>query len=167
MEQYLKQGMMMAALALLLSFGSAAQAVTLGPGDIVNDFNDGSGDLIIIDTTATALLTAGTYKASWSYQFNQTGGHIGGTVQPFLATSPGSGVFNVIALGSAVAYTVDTPFLTGQAFGGTDMFTLASDTTVFAGFYGDLTAPDRTPIGYFQDGGNTNFQRTFGAAPPQ
>jgi len=81
MEQYLKQGMMtLAALALLLSFGPAAQAVTLGPGDIVNDVNDAADDLIVIDTTATALLAAGIYKASWSYQFKTASSGLVGTV---------------------------------------------------------------------------------------
>ena len=59
----------LAAMALVLCFGSAAQAVTLGPGDIVPNANDSEPDLIVIDTAATAFLAAGPYTASWNYQF--------------------------------------------------------------------------------------------------
>ncbi len=47
------------------------------------------------------------------------------------------------------------------------MFTLASDTTVFAGLYwnGPVTPASHMPVG-FLNGGNTNFIRFASADPP-
>lgn len=159
------------ALCLAAALTSAASATTIiGPGDIVAASQDNAANMIVVDLVNPQSLAAGQWNASnFNYQFLSTAtGTSAGTITPLLFTSPSANVYNVIALGSAVAYSGTTAFLTNQPFGGTDTFTLPSQTTVYAGLFWDrpagFTGSNNMAIGFANAG--SSFLRYGGASTP-
>jgi hypothetical protein len=112
----------------------------IGPGNVVaNYFRDwgpsyGFPVWTILDTSRPQTLAAGTYRASsFGHEFAGNG-PADAVVQPFLATlNATTGVIVPVAVGSAVTATATSGFVS-PAFGGSDTFTLAASTPIYAGF---------------------------------
>jgi len=178
-------------LTLCLTFvlSAYANADIVGPGDngIDSDFNDGDSILVISDDN-TSFVTAGTYTVSgWEYIFQQgrpSDPIMGSDATPFLAIGPAApdsadaaGDFTIIAVGDLVTAASDATvntFGSPVSFGTNNTFTLASDATVYAGFYSENAAAD-APIavdnlndgvdrGFILFGSNVNAP-VVGAAP--
>jgi len=148
-------------LTLCLTFilSGYANADIVGPGDnaIAPSFTDGDSILFISDENTSAV-TAGTYTVTgWEYIFQEAGRAITGSdATPFLAIGPAApdsadsrGDFTIVAVGdlinAASATTVST-FGSPVSFGANNTFTLASDATVYAGFYSQNAGPLGSPI---------------------
>jgi hypothetical protein len=164
----------MIGLVLCLLNANAVRATSLGPGNVATTNQDGSFDMIVIDLTTPAVLAPGSYTATlFNYEFLQTLATTG-IITPLLATGGGSS-FTPIAIGDSVPFTGGTGFIS-TPFGGTNSFTLAASTTVFAGFFWDANvAGDLMPIGFLSlASGNLAFIRyaaagggqSAGADPP-
>lgn len=140
----------------LLHAGQSQAEIIVGPGDVTIAANDSAASLIVVDLTTAQAFGAGSYTAStFNYQFSRVGGNlVGGTVAPFLATYDGSN-YNVIAVGDSIFDPIGgIGSFTSAIFGGSNMFTLGSTTTVFAGLY-ERNIPGYTqPIG-FAGGGSS------------
>ncbi len=156
------------AFAWIMQATQSAHAATLGWGDITATNNDTDFDMILVSNGTTAqTLAAGIYQATnFNYQFT-AGTGLGGTITPLVLTSPSTGVYTVIGMGSPITYSSAGSFTT-TAFGGTDTFTLSSPTTVFGGFLLGWQHWQRNPIGmtFIGGGGNTTYVRYAGANAP-
>ncbi len=130
---------------------SVAELITIGPGDVSTVVNDHQGDIIAIDLTPQ-LVSAGNHTVStFNYESKTINPGLAGTLQPMLATGSGTS-FTVIALGDIITYSGDTGGFVSSAFGGSDTFTLASNTNVFAGVYWDEPGGGRMPVGFASGG---------------
>lgn len=150
------------AIAMLVAcagLSAPAKAQTIGPGDISAGELDTAPNIIAIDLSTPHVLPAGTYTAS-TFNYELSGGS--GTVTPFLAVG-GAGAFTPVAIGSAISSGV-MPFQS-TAFGGSNTFTLPSETTVFAGVYWN-TDGALMPIGFAASASETAFVRFSGANAP-
>jgi len=160
--------MLFVGVGLLLINSTASAASIIGAGNIGSSvLNDLGPNLIAVDLTNPANLGAGTYSVStFDYQFVAGQTPIGGTVQPFLAVGSAPN-FTVIALGSTVAFSGQTAFIS-TAFGGSNSFTLASTQSVFAAVYWNTTpgqvGTQRMPVGYIPSG--STFLRFSSANAP-
>jgi hypothetical protein len=168
-----------AALALCLAVAPAqalADPIIIGPGDVPTaSAHAGSGNSINTELVAPVTLGPGTYTATlFNYRFLDAQGlTVIGSITPLVMTvvKPDFSDIRPIAIGDPVTFTGTTPFMSAP-FGGSDTFTLATTTTVYAGFY--WQSPDftgsldfRDPIPYIHPGFGTNVVGYFnGAAPP-
>lgn len=142
---------------------SSTQAATLGAGDVPAANND-TGDNFLAISRVGVLLTAGTYTAtSFNYQFTEAQTTIGGRVIPLVLVSPSTDVYTVVALGDLLTFAGVTSFAS-TPFGGSDTFTLASDTTVYGGFFWehDTGITQRVPIAFAGAGSPGTFLRYGG-----
>ncbi len=96
-----------------------------------------------VDESFTTTLQAGTYNATtWSYNAGQFG-----TVTPFVAILTGADAYEVIAMGAQVDVTGGFDLdVIGVAFGGSSQFTLAAETTIYAGITNEKLAGNQNPI---------------------
>ncbi|MEZ0387555.1 MAG: PEP-CTERM sorting domain-containing protein [Verrucomicrobium sp.] len=128
-------------------------ATTLGPRLISSINADGAGTRLNVDLSNTIAFSAGTYSVT-NFSFN--GMSATGTVTPFLATKVGSN-YQILWQGNAVNSAlggVGTDYADGT-------FTLASDQTVYGGFFTDANGR----VAYLQDvGGLTDHDSSF--TPP-
>lgn len=132
---------------------------TSGPGNIEASAADGANDVLAIDLNKPVTLAAGTYRAStFSSQFSTFGPGTPtiGAITPVLLTGSGT-TYTPVAVGATTVYTEPTPF-GGVPFGGSDVFTLAETTTIYAGMH--WKAPHytgteyRMPVGFLNDTGS-------------
>jgi len=156
------------AVACLAITASLSPAAVVGAGNVPGTNND-SGPNFMAISQVTQLLTAGTYSAlTFNYQFTEAQTTIGGSVRPMLLVSPSSNVYTVIALGDLLTYAGVTSF-TSTPFGGSNSFTLAADTNVYAGFFWeqDTGITQRVPIAFTGSGSPGTYIRYGGtvAAP--
>ena len=128
-------------IAAMITFSvSNAVAISIGAGtaiplEVVDTAN--GGPRINVDENYAVMLDAGPYRAmSFSFAAGQDGDAI-----PFLATLTGNpNEYEIVALGDQVAIT-GSPVTQTVPFGGSDSFTLATSTTVFAGFTNSPASP--------------------------
>lgn len=156
---------LLALAALLTLTGAGARAAVIGPGDTTIDANDTAADLLAVDLTNPVTLAAGTHMASlFHYQFSEANGPIGGTITPVLLTGSAPS-FTPVAVGATIPFAGPTAFISAP-FGGSDTFTLAASTTVYAGVFwnGDF-GTDTMPVG-FLDGVGDAYVFFQDAAPP-
>ncbi len=168
-DKHMKTRMGLAAGLIIMALASTASANTIiGPGDVVTTSADGADRGIVVDLNAPQTLLAGSYTATnFNYEFSTLPHALptAGAVTPLLLTSPSPGNYTVIAMGDTRTFTGDTAFA-AHSFGGTSTFTLAADTTVYAGYYsiGDgFHNTQLAPIG-FAGTGNSFFR--YGADSP-
>jgi hypothetical protein len=120
---------------------STATAISIGAGtaiplEVVDTPNN--GPRINVDESYAVTLEAGTYQAtSFSFAAGQNG-----DVIPFLARLTGNNPneYEIIALGAQADIT-GAPVTQTVPFGGSDTFSLAGSTTVFAGFTNSPSSP--------------------------
>jgi hypothetical protein len=171
----MKKVLFCVALALAPSPASA-DPIVIGPGDVPTaSAHAGSGNSINTQLVNPATLGPGTYTATlFDYRFLDAEGlTVIGSITPLVMTvvKPDFSDVRPVAIGDGVTFTGTTPFVSA-AFGGSDTFTLATATTVYAGFY--WQSPDftgnldfRDPIPYVHPGSGTNVVGYFnGAAAP-
>lgn len=95
-----------------------------------------------LDDSFFVSLPAGTYQATiWEYNAGQAG-----SVTPYLAILTGSDAYEIIAVGSPRDITGGFGVDTTVAFGGSDTFTLASATNVYAGITNPKLPGSQNPI---------------------
>ncbi len=120
-------------LLFLLAVATTAHAQQIGPGSGIttNTVDTAGGRTNISDNGGTAgtFLVAGTYDVL-DFEYTSGSASAGGTVQPFLATAVGD-TYTPIWIGPA--QTGGAAGLVTETFAA-EAFTLASDSTIFAGF---------------------------------
>ena len=128
-----------AILSLGTSVERAGAATIVGAGTSVFDElvdTPNTGGRINVDNTTTIFLTAGSYIATlFSFDAGQPG-----DVTPFLAVETSPNVFTAIAVG-ATQNLLGTELDTTVPFGGAAVFTLATDSTIFAGISSSIQNP--------------------------
>ncbi len=142
--------------ALVATIGSSARATVIGAGPNNSSTSvDNSGTRINVDTASAVLLPAGTYDVT---KFAFTVGEVG-NAQPFLAVvasgTPGSNaIYDPIAVGTNVDISSFSSVVTSTTtFGGSNTFTLATPTEVYAGFTNISGGPN--PVGFSDNGSGT------------
>ena len=174
-------------LSVAASLIASASAATIGagvatlslpsPNNQVDTPTDGTNDQSRqnLDISFTSTLNAGVHQAiEWTFRAGQTG-----SVIPYLAFQTGGApvpgtdanrTFQILAVGNQVDVSgADLDIDMTLPFGGSDVFTLPADTTVFAGIVNPTIIGSQNPIytnlnsGSFMDHDNNGWSsiRTY------